>query len=327
MIRFALVAAGLVLLALTGCSDALDSTPMKPAPDPDPEPTLASPQALALPPYSPGDEITLHWTDPAKGGAREYLAQRSADPDFAAEVVATGWFAGHSARFVDVPDGVEQHLRVMARDRNGEVSGWSDVVRTTPDASPPQSRLLALAEEQFSLRFAVDFEAEDTGAGVVETELWVRHEEEQEFVRLGSYESGPVNYVAARGGRHEFRTIARDAVDNVESKPAGDGWTLVPEPVILIDRNDKQWDITNAALRYGMVARRWGHGIGQHSIPPVIDPRLVGPGEPGYPADDERFEILGVAIDGEAHAYRMGDLPNREVVDDVVGGVPIAACY
>ncbi len=327
MIRFTLAAIVLLLLAVAGCSDSPESTPLTPKPDSDPVPTLDAPGLQALAPYSPGDQITLQWTDPAKEGTHEYLAQRSADPGFTDGITSTDWTSSTSVVFADLPEGIEQHFRVMARDADDAISDWSAIVRTTPDASPPQSRLLDLAEEQYSLRFQVAFEAEDSGAGVVETELWVRHEEDREFERIGTFENSPATFVAVKSGRYELRTLARDGVGNAEIKPTVDGWTIVPEPIILTDRNGKEWDITNAALRYGMAAFRWGHGIGQHSIPPVIAPRLLAPNEPGYPEDDERFEVLGVAINGEAHAYRMGDLPNREVVDDVVGNVPVAVAY
>jgi hypothetical protein len=42
-------------------------------------------------------------------------------------------------------------------------------------------------------------------------------------------------------------------------------------------------------------------------------------------ADDE--QVLGVEFDGEARAYSVGLLSNHEIVNDLVGGRPIAVTW
>lgn len=60
------------------------------------------------------------------------------------------------------------------------------------------------------------------------------------------------------------------------------------------------------------------------AIPAIRQPRFVRADEAKL-ADGER--VLGVVIGGEARAYPLIDLDAHEVVDDVVGGKPIAATW
>ena len=50
---------------------------------------------------------------------------------------------------------------------------------------------------------------------------------------------------------------------------------------------------------------------------PITDDFHCGPGD----------RVVGVSINGESRAYSEGLLSAREVVNDVVGGVPIAVTY
>jgi hypothetical protein len=61
-------------------------------------------------------------------------------------------------------------------------------------------------------------------------------------------------------------------------------------------------------------------------IPAVMDPRLLSAAEadPVFQPDEP---ILGVAIGGEAVAYSLWHLDGHEIVNDVVGGTPIAATW
>jgi len=46
-----------------------------------------------------------------------------------------------------------------------------------------------------------------------------------------------------------------------------------------------------------------------------------------YPSDSHMADVLGVSIDGDTQAYRVLDLTSREVANDVVAGVSLAATY
>lgn len=59
-------------------------------------------------------------------------------------------------------------------------------------------------------------------------------------------------------------------------------------------------------------------------IPAVFEPHFVSATEAMI--SDEAW-VMGVVIDGEAHAYSLNLLNSHEVVNDRLGGVPIAAVW
>ncbi|MCP4167697.1 MAG: DUF3179 domain-containing protein [Chloroflexi bacterium] len=62
------------------------------------------------------------------------------------------------------------------------------------------------------------------------------------------------------------------------------------------------------------------------AIPAIFDPQFLSADE----ADQEYTPtelVLGVEIDGEARAYSIPFLSSHEIVNDTVGGVPIAATW
>ena len=67
-----------------------------------------------------------------------------------------------------------------------------------------------------------------------------------------------------------------------------------------------------------------GKKLGKDDIRPIYDPVMVTVQE--SPMLDSDF-VLGLEINGEAHAYPIRLLNGREMVNDVVGGVPILATW
>lgn len=65
--------------------------------------------------------------------------------------------------------------------------------------------------------------------------------------------------------------------------------------------------------------------IGPDRIPAIDEPTLVPASEAEFMADDEL--VLGVARDGVAHAYSLWHLDRHEIVNDWLGGEPIAATW
>ena len=66
--------------------------------------------------------------------------------------------------------------------------------------------------------------------------------------------------------------------------------------------------------------------LGKDGIPSLDNPRFVGPGE----ADQQMqsFErVLGVSINGDHRAYPLNMLSRHEIVNDTVGGVPVAVTW
>ena len=62
------------------------------------------------------------------------------------------------------------------------------------------------------------------------------------------------------------------------------------------------------------------------AIPAIFEPEFVA----GFEADDQydpRELVLGVEVDGEARAYSIPFLSGHEIVNDTVGGHPIAVTW
>ncbi len=59
-------------------------------------------------------------------------------------------------------------------------------------------------------------------------------------------------------------------------------------------------------------------------IPPVYDPMFIDVAVANLQEDEP---VIGLAINGDARAYPLGILYNREMVNDVVGGVPVLVTW
>ena len=64
--------------------------------------------------------------------------------------------------------------------------------------------------------------------------------------------------------------------------------------------------------------------VPKDSIRPIYEPRIMGPEESGLLPGEL---VIGVAIGGEARAYPIGMMNNREMANDEVGGVPILVSW
>jgi hypothetical protein len=60
------------------------------------------------------------------------------------------------------------------------------------------------------------------------------------------------------------------------------------------------------------------------AIAPIYDPQFT---EADLANLDSKELVIGVAINGESKAYPVGPLNRREMVNDVVGGVPILVTW
>ena len=68
----------------------------------------------------------------------------------------------------------------------------------------------------------------------------------------------------------------------------------------------------------------WG-GVLPDGIPDIRNPTMLAPDEADFLAPDER--VFGVAINGDARAYPLRIANAHEMVNDVVGGEPIALSW
>ncbi len=60
--------------------------------------------------------------------------------------------------------------------------------------------------------------------------------------------------------------------------------------------------------------------ISKDIIRPIYDPKFVTAGNAGL--EDNDF-VIGLAINGDARGYPIGPLTQHEMVNDVVGGIPV----
>ena len=66
--------------------------------------------------------------------------------------------------------------------------------------------------------------------------------------------------------------------------------------------------------------------LGKNGIPSIDNPRFVGP--VGADRQMESFErVLGVSINGDHRAYPLNMLSRHEIVNDTVGGKPVAVTW
>lgn len=91
------------------------------------------------------------------------------------------------------------------------------------------------------------------------------------------------------------------------------------------------YDLSNLLLPYDLVAAT---GRGRYEIRPLTEPRTLTVEEVREVNEQMRGNLLvsadrvvGVVINGEARAYPLRTMNWHEVVNDTVGGVPIAVTY
>ncbi len=68
----------------------------------------------------------------------------------------------------------------------------------------------------------------------------------------------------------------------------------------------------------------WG-GVRVDGIPPLENPPVIAGEETDYLLDEE--PVFGIVVNGEARAYPLRIVDNHEMVNDVIGGVPVSIAY
>ena len=66
--------------------------------------------------------------------------------------------------------------------------------------------------------------------------------------------------------------------------------------------------------------------LGFDAIPAILSPKFVSAGEAEQWMDTNE-QVLGVSVNGDSRAYSINMLSRHEIVNDVVGGVPIAVTW
>jgi len=216
--------------------------------------------------------------------------------------------------------------------------GSSDEVSGGP-VSPPEPPLETARAEVTrsgdavvtSRRFDMVIAVPDSGLGVSHVELWARPEAGDWRLEALASDLGSMRVtlpLEGPFGAWEFAAVAvplhGDPVDQVEEAEAT---VTVPELVTITDRHGEVWEITHAVRRHGMSLPSWEHGIGRHTLRPIIEPAMSCAGDVDYLDPENLTVVLGLRMEQETRAYKLGDLNDTEVVDDVIGEAHIAVTY
>ena len=97
--------------------------------------------------------------------------------------------------------------------------------------------------------------------------------------------------------------------------------------IFIMDATGKRWDVTHAVQNYGFDASRFEHGLGPNAITPINNPRMISPGQEGYPDQNQTFTILGTSLNGDARAYPLDVLIRHEMANEKFGPQHVAVAY
>ncbi len=66
--------------------------------------------------------------------------------------------------------------------------------------------------------------------------------------------------------------------------------------------------------------------LGKDAIPAILEPEFVSVSEAGYWMEPDEA-VLGVSMGGEHKAYPVTMLSRHEIVNDIIGGEPVAVTW
>lgn len=99
------------------------------------------------------------------------------------------------------------------------------------------------------------------------------------------------------------------------------------EPVVIVDRTGKQWDISHAVRNYGFNENGFQFGLGPDAIRPINDFEMVSAGEPGFPSANQNFLVIGTEINDDRRAYPIYILKTNEIVNEFFDTTHVAVAY
>jgi len=87
--------------------------------------------------------------------------------------------------------------------------------------------------------------------------------------------------------------------------------------VIIVDANDRAWDVTQPVALFHFDPAGFTGGTGVKI--PLFNPPMLGSTEPRYPLPDETFEIAGARLGAEWRAYALSTVVQGVVINDSFG--------
>ena len=94
------------------------------------------------------------------------------------------------------------------------------------------------------------------------------------------------------------------------------------EQTFLVDRTGERWDISQA-VSIGFDPHRFEFGIGRHAFQALDEKDWTS----STPDSGSSLRVIGVAGNGEAHAYAVDKLRYHETANTLLGSQPIVAGY
>ena len=111
---------------------------------------------------------------------------------------------------------------------------------------------------------------------------------------------------------------------NVIVEPGKDGNLST---IVIVDATGKGWDISHAVHEYGFDPEKFDFGLGPFSIRPIMNPKMICPGESGYPSDNFNWIVIGTSINGDARAYRLSHMRIHEIANEQFGETHVSVAY
>jgi hypothetical protein len=99
------------------------------------------------------------------------------------------------------------------------------------------------------------------------------------------------------------------------------------EKIYIVDRTGKKWDVTHAKERYGMEPGKFQFGLGPNAIRPILNAKMLSPGDKGYPDSGKEFLVLGTTLNGSTRAYPITIMSSFEIADEQFGDAHVAVAY
>ena len=90
----------------------------------------------------------------------------------------------------------------------------------------------------------------------------------------------------------------------------------------LVDRTGERWDITQA-VSIGFDPAKFEFGIGRYAFNPLDETNWKSGSKQSY----SKMRVIGVARDGDAHAYSVKKLWRHETANTFLGPEAIVASY
>jgi len=97
--------------------------------------------------------------------------------------------------------------------------------------------------------------------------------------------------------------------------------------IFIIDYVGKEWDVTHAVSEYGFDPEQFRHGLGPFAIRPILEPKFLSPGDPGFSDINGDVLVIGAIIEGIARAYPLYILGGHEIVDETFNRTHVAVGY